>query len=172
MKREVKYAAQNNKGKSKKVNQKKEQEQFDVSNSQIAIEAIELILLLYTRLENPKGANSIPVITKVPQLLASISEEKKLAIGSLSQTRSQLFAEFGDRMREMSFSNFDKYSFKQTEKKIAWLLLTAHSTKECVEELNISESSFRYAVRQMCTKTETETKDDLVTFLREGLTKM
>ena len=164
----INYATQSNSRPSKKL----KRDPYDVTNAEIACEAIELILLLYTRLENPKGSNSIPVMTKVPQLLASITEEKKLAIGSLSQTRSQLFAEFGQRMREMSFSNFDKYGMKFREKKIAWLLLTAHSTKECVDELHISESSFRYAVRQMCKKTGTETKDEMVTKLREGLKRM
>lgn len=170
MKQEIKYATQSNRGKSKKA--KRTEEQYDVSNSLVALEAIELILLLYARLENPGVAKSVPVITKVPQLLASISEEKKLAIGTLSQTRSQLFGEIGDRMREMSYSNFDKYAFKSSEKKIAWLLLTAHSTKECTDELSISEGTFRYSVRQMCAKTGTGTKDELVTFLRDGLTKM
>lgn len=168
MKAEVKYATQSN----NKAPRKLKRDPYDVSNSEIACEAIELILLLYTRLENPKGSKSIPVMTKVPQLLASITEEKKLAIGSLSQTRSQLFAEFGERMQELGFSNFDKYAFKFKEKKLAWLLLTAHSTKECVEEMHISESSFRYTVRQMCKKTGTETKDELVTKLREGLKRM
>lgn len=169
MKSEVnKYAAQSSRGSAKKS----KIDTRDVSNAEIACDAIELILLLYARLENPGCASSIPVMTKVPQLLASITEEKKLAIGSLSQTRSQLFAEFAERMREMCFSNFDNYSFKTREKRIAWLLLTAHSTKEISQELHISEATYRYAVRQMCKKTRTATKDDMVTTLREGLMKM
>lgn len=165
MKSEVKYAAQS----SKRSVKKSRIEPIDVSNAEIACEAIELVLLLYARLENPGCATSIPVMTKVPQLLASITEEKKLAIGSLSQTRSQLFAEFAKRMREMCFSNFDNYSFMSREKRIAWLLLTAHSTKEITQELHISEATYRYAVRQMCKKTGTVTKDDMVTKLRNGL---
>ena len=70
MKREIKYSTQGGRGRQNTS----KRERFDVSNSEIACEAIELILVLYTRLEDPKGANSLPVITKVPQLLASISQ--------------------------------------------------------------------------------------------------
>ena len=164
----INYATQSSSGAKGKV----KKDAYPVSNDEVLAGAIELVLLLYARLESPKSAQSIPVITKLPQLLASISEEKKLAIGTLSQTRAQVYAEFGERMREMGFSYFDRYAFKFNEKKLAWLLLTAHSTKECVEELHISESSFRYAIRQMCAKTKTSGKDELVTKLREGLKKM
>ena len=164
----ISYSTQSNSG----TNGKGKKDAYPVSNEEVFASAVEMVMVLYARLVSPKNAKSIPVVTKVPQLLASISEEKKLAIGSLSQTRAQLFAELGERMREMSFSYFDRYSFKFREKKLAWLLLTAHSTKECVEELHISESSFRYAIRQMCAKTQTSGKDELITKLREGLKKM
>ena len=165
---EINYETQSNDATTAKV----KNDQYLVSNEEVLAGAVELTLLLYARLMSPKNAKSIPVVTKVPQILSSISEEKKLAIGSLSQTRSQVFAELGERMREMSFTYFDKYNLTSREKKAAWLLLTAHSTKEITEELHISEPSFRYAVRQMCAKTKTTGKDELVTKLREGLKKM
>ena len=159
-------------GKKKSLKDKPDvavKEGSQVSNAEIFIEIIELALILYMRLENPKEAKSLPVITRVPQLLASITNEKRLAIASIAKSRGQIFEEFGLRMKEMCFTQFDKYNFKRQEKELAWLLLTAHSTQECKNLLNTSESQYRYAVRKMCEKTNTSSRDDLVATLRDSM---
>ena len=160
----VKYTAQNF---DKRPNRKSKSNDYDVSNAEIVIEALELLLVLFLRVENPKRAKSLPVITKIPQLLESISEEKKLAIASISQTRNQLVDEINSRMKGLYFAHFDKYGFDRIEKEIAWLLLKAHSTKECIAVLKISESQFRYYIKKMCIKTKSETKDEMISKLRK-----
>ena len=85
---------------------------------------------------------------------------------NLAQSRSDVICEFNDRMKEMYFTYFDKYEFKTQEKELAWLLLKANSTKECVEKMHTSESQFRYSIKKMCQKTKTDSKDSLITKLR------
>lgn len=137
-----------------------------VSNSEILVDIMSLLLVLFARLEHPKNAKSMPIITSVPQLLESITKEKKLAIMNLAQSRSDVICEFNDRMKEMYFTYFDKLEFKTQEKELAWLLLKANSTKECVEKMHTSESQFRYSIKKMCQKTKTDSKDSLITKLR------
>lgn len=139
---------------------------LDVTNADIVVDALQLILILFVRLESPTQAKSLPVLTKIPQLLESISDEKKLAIAALSQSRNQIIDEMNTKMKEVYFTHFDKYMFKRNEKELAWLLLKAHSTKECVSKLHTSESQFRYCIKKMCTKTKTESKEQMVSKLR------
>ena len=163
MRNAIQYTAQNIEN---KMNNKCKNNDYEVSNAEIVVEALELLLLLFLRVENPKKAKSLPVITKIPQLLESISEEKKLAMASLSQTRNQLINEMNMRMKELYFTHFDKYMFERLEKEVAWLLIKAHSTMECIVILKISESQFRYCIKKMCSKTKTATKDKMVSKLR------
>ena len=168
MKDTIKYTAQ---GFDKNPYRKSARNDYEVSNAEVVIEAIELLLVLFLRVENPKRAKSLPVITKIPQLLESISEEKKLAIASISQTRNQLVDEINSRMKGLYFAHFDKYGFDRIEKEIAWLLLKAHSTKECIAVLKISVSQFRYYIKKMCKKTKTATKDKMISKLRKEVEK-
>lgn len=141
----------------------------DVSTEEIVFEAIEMIMILGARSISPKQAKSIPIITKIPQLIASIADEKKLAIAQLSQSRHEVLCEMNVRIKEMSFTVMDKFMFERNEKEVAWLLLKAYSTAECIEKLHTSEGQFRYCVRRMCKKTNTNKKDDLVTLLRHEI---
>jgi DNA-binding CsgD family transcriptional regulator len=141
----------------------------DVSAAQIAIDAIELIMVLYARSEAPNLGKSIPIITKVPEILSSISEEKKLAIGAVAQSRTDLLSELDERMRQMYFTYMDAYNFEMKEKEIAWLLLKANSTKECVLKMKTSESSFRYSIRRMLSKTKTSSKNEMISKIRNEI---
>ena len=142
---------------------------LDITEAQLAIDAIYLIMILYARAEAPDLAKSIPIITKVPDILASIAEEKKLAMSAIAQTPRSLFCELDTRLKQMYFTRMDAYKFEMREKEIAWLLLKANSTKECVKKMNTSESSFRYSIRRMLGKTDTASKDAMVSKIRSDV---
>ena len=142
---------------------------LDISEAQVALDAIYLIMVLYARSEAPDLAKSIPIITKVPDILASIAEDKKLAIAAMAQSQQGLYSELNMRLKQMYFTHMDVYKFEMHEKEIAWLLLRANSTKECVKKMRTSESSFRYSIRQMISKTHTDSKDAMVSKIRKDV---
>lgn len=144
---------------------------YDISTTEVVMGLIELALILYVRGEHPKDANSIPVITTIPQMLTSIAEEKKLAICQMGQSRQQVLIELDTRRKEMYFTSMDKYCFEREEKETAWLLLKAHSSKECMGLMHTSESQFRYCVRKMMQKTNTHTRGAMISLIRDEVEK-
>lgn len=143
----------------------------EVETNQIAMEIIELVLVLYARSEKLIKTKSIPFITRVPQLLKKIADEKKLAIDQLGGSNSDVLFALNSQMKEIYFTTMDLYMFERTEKEIAWLLLRGTPTSECVLELHISKSQFHYKVQNMMKKTKTGSKGEMVVRIRRDAEK-
>ena len=141
----------------------------NITNSDVVMEILSLVLVLYARIEHPTKANSIPVMNRIPKILESMSDGKKLSILNLAFSPYDSNKEINKQLKEIYFCYFDKYRFTHEEKELAWLLLRAYSTDECAEQMNLSVPSFRYSIKKMCGKTNTKSRSELVSKLRNDI---
>ncbi len=139
------------------------------SNTDVFVDLISLAFILYMRVEGPKDIALLPAITSIPQLLSQIVEEKKYAFTEMIAPRGQIIKALNEKMKDMHFAAMEKYRFNHQEKQLSWLMLHGYSTRECVEELHVSVSTYRYTVRKMIEKTKSDSREDMVKKLRSDL---
>ena len=116
---------------------------YQGSNEDIFADIIALAHVLYTRLEAP--GNSL----KVCGVTGSIPQRNNLR-------------NLQDDLREIYYKTMDKFQFEKEEKRIAWLMLQAHTIKDCAQKTCKSVSNIRYTLRRMCDKLECDSKDEML----------